>query len=104
MKTIFDICRGLNAQGYTGRCRAEINGLRFLPDTRTFDPRNLHIDQVVRLTGPSIPGYEAIIFALATPDRQAHATYCVDFGPALGPLDADILEQLDARATARTNT
>ena len=101
METMTDICKRLETEGYTGQCRAEINGLRFLPDVGTFDPSKLHIDQVIRLEGNSVPSEETIIFALSTPDRQTRATYCVSFGPAIDPLDADILEQLDAYATAK---
>ena len=103
METMIDICKRLDTEGYTGQCRAETNGLRFLPDVGTFDPRKLHIDQVIRIEGTSVPSEETIIFALATPDRQARATYCVNFGPAIDPLDADILEQLDTHAIAEAH-
>lgn len=96
-ETLTELCQRLHEEGYAGQCRAEAEGLRFLPDAGVFAPADVRVDQVIRLEGSSVPSEQTVVFAVATPDGKQQATYCVCFGPETDPLDAAMMQELDLR-------
>lgn len=97
METISQAVTRLHEQGYTGQCRAEPGGLRFLDDGALVAAEAVVVEEVVRLEGTSTPDEQAVVFAVRSPDGDRRATFCVTYGPDMDPDDCDIMQRLDVR-------
>ena len=65
METMSHATARLRAAGYTEDWIAEHGELRCFTCGTSHDPGQVSVDEVVRFEGPSDPGDEAILFALA---------------------------------------
>lgn len=97
METISQTLGRLSEQGYTGQCRAEEDGLRFLEDGSLYAPEEVVVEEVVRLEGTSSPDEESVVFAIASPHGEQRATLCVTYGHNMDPLDSDVVTRLTVR-------
>ncbi len=97
MESISQAVGRLSEQGYTGQCRAEAGGVRFLEDGTLLAPEKVIVEEVVRLEGTSSPDEEAVVFALCTPDKQQRATLCVTYGPDMPLEDSEVVRRLVVR-------
>ncbi len=97
METISQAVGRLTEQGYTGQCRAETDGVRFLEEGTLVAPERVVVEHVVRLEGTSSPDEEAVVFALRCPDSQQRATLCINYGPAMDPDDSEMMRRLTVR-------
>jgi len=94
METLSQAVERLTAAGYADDFRAEHGGLRAMGTGCIHEPETLVIEKVLRFEGPSDPADESILFALHCSTHDVRGTYVVAYGPAMDPLDADMVRRL----------
>ena len=94
METLSQAVDRLTAAGYRDDFRAESGGLRAVGTGCLHEPEALVIEEVVRFEGASDPEDEATLFALRCTTYDARGTYVVAYGPAIDPLDAEMVRRL----------
>jgi hypothetical protein len=94
METLSEAVERLTAAGYEHDFRAEPDGLRAVGTSCVHRPESLVIEETLRFEGESDPQDEAALFALRCEAHGTRGTYVVAYGPAMDPLDADMVRRL----------
>ena len=88
----------LAARGFTRALFAEGGLLRDAATGERHDPARLAIAETVRFEGASDPDEQAVLFALASPDRRPLGAYATAYGPAMSSDDVAVVRRLGAKA------
>lgn len=94
MESLSEALKRLTAAGYREDFRAEPGGLRAMGTRCLHEPESLVVEEVVRFEGPSDPQDEAVLFALRCGVHGTRGTYVAAYGPAMDPLDAEMVRRL----------
>ncbi len=94
METLVEAMNRLREAGYRAQYRSSTGALLCSECDERIDPREVVVDEIVRFEGPSDPGDEAILFALA-PARGHRGVFVSGYGPSTPPEDAVVLSALD---------
>jgi hypothetical protein len=94
METLAQAVERLTAAGYEHDFRAEPEGLRAVGTGCVYAPESLVIEEALRFEGASDPQDEAALFALRCEAHGTRGTYVVAYGPAMDPLDVEIVRRL----------
>ncbi|MEZ4331939.1 MAG: hypothetical protein R3F35_09290 [Myxococcota bacterium] len=97
METLSQAIARLVGAGYAHDFRAEQEGLRAVGTSCVHDPERFEIEEIVRFEGTSDPQDEAAVFALRCEVHGTRGTYAVAYGPAMAPLDAEMVRRLHDR-------
>lgn len=97
METLSQAVVRLVGAGYAHDFRAEPSGLRAVGTQCFHRPEDLVIEEIVRFEGASDPQDEAALFALRCDVHGTRGTYAVAYGPAMDPLDAEMVRRLHDR-------
>ena len=93
METLAEAIARLTAAGFGDDFRATPRGLLAAAAGETFEPESLEIEEVVRFEGATDPADESILFALRG-RSGVRGTYAAAYGPAMDPLDAEMIRRL----------
>lgn len=98
METLQQAIRRLEGEGFTTSLLA-LSGGRIGTRERSYAPRDLVVEAVVRFEGLSDPEDEAVLFALRAPDGL-RGTFVAAYGPQMEPDTVAVVEGLEARPRA----
>lgn len=94
METLSQAVERLTAAGYREDFRAEPGGLRAVGTGCIHEPEELVVEEALRFEGASDPEDQSLLFALRCATHDVRGTYVVAYGPAIGPLDAELVRRL----------